>query len=86
MKKQNYTAILEFEVIEPTNEIEYIGEKITLSAFGEYCPKKSMRGYSLLYLLDNPKYYRVSRIIERGDSITLDYSNNRMNYAKKKNK
>jgi hypothetical protein len=52
MKKDRYTAILEFEVIAPTNDMETIGEKLKLSAFGEYCPDASMRGYSLLHLLD----------------------------------
>jgi hypothetical protein len=66
MKKDRYTAILEFEVIAPTNEMETIGEKLKLSAFGEYCPDASMRGYSLLHLLDHPLHYRVSLIEMKG--------------------
>jgi hypothetical protein len=66
MKKSSYTAILEFEIIAPTNDLEKVGETLSLSTFGEYCPQKSMRGYNLLYLLDHPKHYRVSSIVMRG--------------------
>lgn len=66
MKSKYYTAILEFEVINPTNDLETVGEILSLSSFGEYCPENSLRGYSLLFLLDHPKYYRVSKIIQQG--------------------
>jgi hypothetical protein len=66
MKNQHYTTILEFEVIAPTCDIEVVGEKLTLSEFGEYCPDNSLRGYSLLSLLDHPLHYRVSKIVMKG--------------------
>ena len=71
MKKERYTTITEFEVIEPTNDIETIGEKIKLSAFGEYCPDGSLRGYSLLHLLDHQLHYRVSKIIMQGNEYEI---------------
>lgn len=66
MKKENHTAILEFEVVNPTDELETVGEKLSLSPYGEYCPERSLRGYALLFLLDHPDHYRVSKIIMRG--------------------
>lgn len=80
MKKENYTAILEFEVIAPTNEMEYVGEKISLSQFGEYCPENSMRGYSLLFLIDHPNHYRVTKITQRGKTLVLS-PDRKQNYA-----
>lgn len=71
MKNDNYTVITEFEVIAPTNELETIGEKLTLSIFGEYCPNQSLRSYRLLFLLDHPLHYRVSKIIDRGQSLVI---------------
>lgn len=65
-KKDHYTAILEFEVIAPTNDMETVGEILELSNFGEYCPEKSMRGYQLLFLLDHPDHYRINKIIMQG--------------------
>lgn len=62
IKKEYTSAILEFEVIWPTNDQDMIGEKLPLSVFGEYGP----RGYTLLYLLDHPAHYRVSRVLMRG--------------------
>ena len=32
MKSKNYTAILEFEVINPTNDMESVGEILSLSS------------------------------------------------------
>jgi hypothetical protein len=61
------TTILEFEVVAPLNIMETKGEKFSLSIFGEYCPKCSSRGYSLLYLLDFPNNYRVSMIAQKGE-------------------
>lgn len=55
--------ITEFEVIKPTNEIESVGEKLKLSAFGEFCPDNSLRGYSIQFLLSSPENYRVSKVI-----------------------
>lgn len=66
MKQENHTAITEFEVIAPTNDIEVVGWKLKLSAFGEYCPDNSLCGYSLLHLLDHPKHYRVTKIMMKG--------------------
>ena len=63
MKKNNYTTILEFEVINPQNDMEYVGEKLELSSFGEYCPDASLRGYSLEYLLRNNQNYIPTIII-----------------------
>lgn len=71
MKKDRYTAITEFEVISPTNDIETVGEKLELSMFGEYCPDASLRGYSLLFLLDHPSHYRVSKVIIQGVSYVI---------------
>jgi hypothetical protein len=71
MKKERYTAILEFEVIKPTNDMEQVGEILSLSSFGEYCPENSLRGYSLLFLLDQPKYYRVCKIVQKGINYTI---------------
>jgi len=71
MKKENHTAIIEFEVIAPTNEIETIGEKLELSQFGEYCPNNSLRGYSLLFLLDHTNHYRVSKIRMKGKNYII---------------
>lgn len=64
--KKHETNIIEFTVIAPTNDLERIGEKIELTNFGEYCSDNSLRGYSLLHLLDHPAHYRVSRIMMRG--------------------
>lgn len=71
MKNENYTAILEFEVIAPTNDVEKVGEVLKLSHFGEYCPDNSMRGYSLLHLLDHPSHYRISKIISKGETFSI---------------
>lgn len=71
MKKDNDTGILEFEVIAPTNDLEQIGEKLTLSKFGEYCPDNSLRGYNLLFLLDHTLHYRVSKIMMKGKAYEI---------------
>lgn len=71
MKKGNTTLITEFEVIAPTNDMEVVGEKLALSKFGEYCPDNSLRGYSLLSLLDHPDHYRVSKITMKGKSYII---------------
>lgn len=64
--RENYTVIKSFIVVQPTNEMEYIGEILELSQFGEYCPANSMRGYSLSFLLLTPIHYRPYILIERG--------------------
>ena len=74
MRKSNWTAILEFEVIKPTNEMETKGEKIKLSAFGEYCPDNSLRGYQLAYLLMRPKNYRPTKIVSKGQTANIIYA------------
>lgn len=81
MKKKYYTGIIEFEVIKPTNDMETIGEKLKLSQFGEYCPDNSLRGYGLLHLLDNPLFYRVSKIIMQG-RVYIIPADREKNYAK----
>lgn len=80
MKKKHYTAITEFEVIAPTNDMETIGEKLKLSMFGEYCPDNSLRGYSLLHLLDHPLHYRVSKITMQGISYIIP-ADRKKNYS-----
>lgn len=69
MQKARYTAIKEFTVIKPMNDLEHVGEKLKLSLFGEYCPGRSLRGYQLEKLITNPKHYRVSKIIQKGIEI-----------------
>lgn len=66
MEKENQTTIIEFEVIAPTNDMEKIGKKLELSDFGMYCPDGSLRGYSLLFLLDHTLHYRISKIMMQG--------------------
>lgn len=82
MKKDRYTAITEFEVIAPINDFETIGEKLSLSSFGEYCPDNSMRGYPLLHLLDHPLHYRVSKVTMKGISYVIPLGREQ-NYAPK---
>jgi hypothetical protein len=72
MKKQNYTAIVEFEVLIPTDELETVGEKLKLSPFGEFCPDNSLRGYSLAYLIINPRYYKVTKVVVQGESLSVE--------------
>lgn len=64
--KERHTAIIDFVVIKPTNEYETVGEILKLSFFGEYCPDKSMRGYSLFHLLTHPINYCIKSIIQKG--------------------
>lgn len=84
MKKIYYTAITEFEVIRPTNELEKAGEKLKLSAFGEFCPDNSMRAYDLLYLLLLPQYYRISKIVDKGIGYKMKDQNNLINQSTNK--
>lgn len=83
-RPENITAITQFEVILPSNEIETIGEKLNLSLFGEYCPDNSLRGYSLLFLLDNPMHYRVSKIKNNGSEFVIPAEREK-NYALTRN-
>ena len=71
MRKANYTAITEFVVLKPKDELETVGEKLRLSNFGEYCPDNSLRGYTLQELLINSENYKPSVIIEMGKTISL---------------
>ncbi len=73
-RKEQYTTITEFEVIKPQNEYETVGERLELSDFGEYCPKQSMRGYSLEELLIKPENYKPKVIIQMGETISLNYA------------
>lgn len=72
-KKEQYTTILEFEVVKPQHDLETIGERLKLSMFGEYCPDNSLRGYQLEELLIKPQYYRPKVIVQRGETISLNY-------------
>lgn len=74
MRKSNWTAIIEFEVIKPKSDIETKGEKIKLSPFGEFCPDNSLRGYQLSYLLLNPRHYRPTRIVQLGVESVIYYN------------
>jgi hypothetical protein len=65
-KNKDATLILSFEIIKPTNEIETEGEILELSQFGEYCPNNSLRGYSLLHLIQHPDNYKIKSIINKG--------------------
>ena len=58
------TGILEFTIMQAHNEIETIGEVLSLSFFGEYCPPNSLRGYSLEFLLTHPEFYKASKIVD----------------------
>lgn len=81
IKENRYTAIIEFEVIKPNSHFaETKGEKLKLSMFGEFCPDNSLRGYSLLFLLDNPLYYRISKIVEKGKILVIP-ADRKQNYA-----
>ncbi len=66
MKKKNHTAILEFEVIAPVNELEIVGEKLTLLDNGKYYSPDLKREHNLLTLLDHPLHYRVSKVDMQG--------------------
>lgn len=68
---KDLTAIFEFEVINPKDELEQKGEILTLSMFGEYCPPQSLRGYQLEELLSYPSNYRVKTIIDKGQPIRM---------------
>jgi hypothetical protein len=73
-RKEQYTTIIEFEVVKPQHDLETVGERLKLSMFGEYCPDASLRGYSLEELLIKPKHYRVKVIIQMGETISLNYA------------
>jgi hypothetical protein len=73
MKKSNWTAITEFEVVKPTNEMETKGEKLKLSQFGEYCPDGSLRGYQFAFLLLHNKNYRPTKIVSQGVEAAIIY-------------
>lgn len=72
--KMNYkTIIVEFEVIEPTDHFESIGEKLMLSMGGEYCPVNSLRGYELGELLLMRENYRPTKLLQQGVLIEIKY-------------
>ena len=73
-KKEQYTTILEFEVVKPQHELETVGERLKLSMFGEYCPDASLRGYELEELLMKPQHYRPKVIVQMGETISLNYA------------
>lgn len=70
MKKGLETTIVEFEVIAPTDATEKVGDKLSLSDFGDYYPedfaKTQYGGRNLLFLLDHTLHYRVSKIMMKG--------------------
>jgi hypothetical protein len=73
-KKEQYTTILEFEVVKPQHELETVGERLKLSMFGEYCPDTSLRGYELEELLLKPQHYRAKVIVQMGETVSLNYA------------
>lgn len=73
-RKEQYSTISAFEVIIPTNELETVGERLELSMFGEYCPKESLRGYSLEELILKPHNYRPKEIIQMGERILINHN------------
>lgn len=73
-KKEQYTTILEFEVVKPQHELETVGERLKLSMFGEYCPDASLRGYELEELLMKPQHYRPKVIVQMGETVSLNYA------------
>jgi len=73
-KREQYTAILEFEVVKPQHELETVGERLKLSMFGEYCPDASLRAYELEELLTKPQHYRPKVIAQMGETVSLNYA------------
>lgn len=73
-KKEQYTTILEFEVVNPQHDLETVGERLKLSMFGEYCPDASLRGYELEELLMKPQHYRPKVIVQMGETVSLNYA------------
>jgi hypothetical protein len=70
--KNHYTAITEFTVIKSRKgDIWKRDEILYLSRFGEYCPRRSLRGYQLHFLLANPDYFQPSKIIQRGEEMIV---------------
>lgn len=82
MRKDIYTAITEFEVIAPTNDMEKVGDKFELTVFGEFSSENGKQIYALIYLLDHPLHYRVNKIVMRGVSYIVP-SDREFNYATK---
>ena len=62
-KKKDASAILEFIVTNPVGENEKVGEKLALNVDGEYHSGDRKRRYNLIFLLDHPAHYRVSRVL-----------------------
>lgn len=73
-KREQYTTILEFEVVKPQHDLETVGERLKLSMFGEYCPDASLRGYELKELLMKPQHYRPKTIVQMGETVSLNYA------------
>jgi len=65
------TYIKSFRVIKPADELETVGEILTMSIFGEFCPANSLRGYSLYELISAPEHYEVYEIFQRGTTYRL---------------
>jgi hypothetical protein len=78
-----YVAITEFEVTDPAQPYEHVGEKLKFcQEKGDYQPAKLNRGYSLIFLLDNPLHYRVSQIFQNGTYYAIP-KDRELNYASK---
>lgn len=73
--------ITEFEVVQPANNLEKAGQKIDLMPIGSYQNENGGSGYSLIYLLENPSYYRVSEIVMCGAKLKVPNGRS-TNYAK----
>lgn len=71
MKKENYTAILEFEVINPTGDGESTGDKYTLNFAGEYANESGTREMDLIFFLDHPAHYKASKIVSKGQTYLI---------------
>lgn len=65
-KRTNACLISEFEVVNPTNEFESIGLKFTMDVKGRYRVPGRILEYSLLFLLDHPLHYRISKVVMNG--------------------
>lgn len=75
MKKRKIntkTAITIFVVIKPLDELEMVGEELILTFFGEYCPERSMRGYSLFHLVTHPQNYCIKTIMQQGKIYQIE--------------
>jgi len=81
-RKSIRTTILQFEVIDVCNPVEIIGELFDLKEDGYYHSSITPgRQCSLIYLIDNPLYYRISIILSHEKKYVYP-KDRRLNYAK----